>query len=72
MGRAKIESKNENTITTTVTSCSVKFNFPISEELGLGEFIKMERKGTDVTLHFTKKNIAKVAISEEPIIVNFN
>jgi hypothetical protein len=72
MGRAKIESRAENTIGITVTSCSVKFNFDIPDTVALGEFIKMERKENNITLHFTKKMLPTVALVEKPIIVTFD
>lgn len=72
MGRAKIVSKAENTIGITVTSCSVKFNFEVPDDVGLGEFIKMERKDNNVTLHFTKKMPPTVGLTEKPIIVSFD
>lgn len=72
MGRAKILSIEKNIIATTVTSCSVKFNFQIGEDIGLGEFIKMERKGNEIILHFTKKTPATVGLVDKPIIVSFD
>ncbi len=72
MGRAKIISTDINTMNTIVTSCSVKFNFEINEDICLGEFIRMERKGKEVILHFTKKTPIVVGIVDKPIIVSFD
>jgi hypothetical protein len=72
MGRAKVISTDKNSMVTTVTACSIKFTFPITDETAVGEFIKMERRDGQVTIHFTKKLAAPVTVVEKPITVTFD
>ena len=72
MGRAKVLATEKKQIEMITTSCSIKYILPITTELDLGEYIKLERRDGHVIIHFTKKPNNPGVLAKEGITVSFD
>ena len=72
MGRAKIISTEKKEVEIVTTSCSIKYVIPITTENDLGEYIKIERRGEQFILYFTRKPNNPGIIAKDGIVVNFD
>jgi hypothetical protein len=72
MGRSKILATEDKVIKLITTSSSYKFVIPTSLGADIGTYIKMEKRETDVVLHFTKRADNAVEMKEGSVVVSFD
>jgi len=72
MGRSKILATEDKIVKLITTSSSYKFVFPNTLGADIGEYIKMEKRDTDIVLHFTKRNDKLITAKEGGVILNFD
>jgi hypothetical protein len=71
MGRAKILTSQENTLSVVETSCNIKYIIPLPID-NVGEYIKMEKKDGQVIIYFTKKTNKVTLDIKEGVTISFD